>query len=365
MSPKEIERQSDGEVAKRRLEDVLNTDNEASSSAKRQNVNSDGKENDAIEDDNRQEMSINPGNTAMATSAQDPIIAEKKGDKEIVMSSSSKPGCVSVQSMTASTTQNNHNAAEDSPMVVKSNLTNPMIQYIHSRVDCGVYNFETTNKLNYCPKCYCVVCEIEASRCTNWRSHCKERPKLKPTTDHDEVTVLGSNSNNLNYNEQLGEFMRTQGYVMMDRDLARLLGRKDRFGTRRYYDNSDEEDGGASVRRKKSPSQLRITDVLSQKLNEVIEESEGQAAGGAGALASLISSSDGNVRTTDPPISKLAMEGDISQLRLHNSFFVEGVKIGWPFSTILQPQRLMAVHIVKALKRSLHCVLESPTGTGK
>jgi len=29
------------------------------------------------------------------------------------------------------------------------------------------------------------------------------------------------------------------------------------------------------------------------------------------------------------------MEGDIPQLNLANSFFVEGVKIGWPFPTIM------------------------------
>ena len=59
------------------------------------------------------------------------------------------------------------------------------------------------------------------------------------------------------------------------------------------------------------------------------------------------------------------MEGDIAQLGLHSSFFVEGVKIGWPFPAIMLPQRQMAIHIIKGLKRKLHVVLESPTGTGK
>ena len=31
----------------------------------------------------------------------------------------------------------------------------------------------------------------------------------------------------------------------------------------------------------------------------------------------------------------------------------------------MKPQRLMAVHLIKALKNKKHVVLESPTGTGK
>ena len=58
------------------------------------------------------------------------------------------------------------------------------------------------------------------------------------------------------------------------------------------------------------------------------------------------------------------MSGDIPQLKL-NEFFVEGVKIGWPFATVLPSQRQMAMHIIKGLKRKMHVVAESPTGTGK
>ena len=52
--------------------------------------------------------------------------------------------------------------------------------------------------------------------------------------------------------------------------------------------------------------------------------------------------------------SQLKQEGDVASLRLHNSFFVQGIRIGWPFSTILTPQRQMAIHIVKALQKELH-----------
>ena len=52
------------------------------------------------------------------------------------------------------------------------------------------------------------------------------------------------------------------------------------------------------------------------------------------------------------------------QLNLHNSFFVEGVRIGWPYPAIMPPQRLMAIHLTKAFKNKRHVVIESPTGTG-
>ena len=33
------------------------------------------------------------------------------------------------------------------------------------------------------------------------------------------------------------------------------------------------------------------------------------------------------------------MEGDVVSLGLHSSFFVEGVKIGWPYPVVMTPQR--------------------------
>ena len=356
MSTSETGKQLDGDTLKRSLADALNCDNDLPSSPKRQNIRNDGKENDGAEGDPNTK-SITPDIATAVTSEQgSTVLANSNVDEDVVMTSPSKAGFVSVQ-------DGPNEDIMDSPMVVKTNLTNPMIQYAHSRVDCGMYNFETADKLKYCPKCFCVVCDIEASKCTNWTTHCQERPKKKPAAvNADEVMILENSPTALNYSDQLGEFMRTEGYAMM---AERLLGRDDRFGTRRYYDDSDDDVAGRNTRKKTHPSKLRITDVLAEKLDQVIAESELQSTKNAVVdLASIFSSSEGEVRTSDPPISKLAMEGDISQLRLHNSFFVEGVKIGWPFSTILQPQRQMAIHIVKALKRSLHCVLESPTGTG-
>lgn len=67
-------------------------------------------------------------------------------------------------------------------------------------------------------------------------------------------------------------------------------------------------------------------------------------------------------KQTKEPARK--MEGDIDALSLRNEFFM-GVKLGWPFPEMLKPQRLMGLHIIKALQNRKHVVLESPTGTGK
>ena len=103
----------------------------------------------------------------------------------------------------------------------------------------------------------------------------------------------------------------------------------------------------------KTPADKSILDILTKNLESSIHKSDGTTEE---------ASKSGK---TSHPISRLKMDGDIGQLCLQNTFFVGGVKIGWPFPAILPPQRQMAFHIIQALKRKLHVVLESPTGTGK
>ncbi|KAL3908406.1 MAG: hypothetical protein SGILL_008494, partial [Bacillariaceae sp.] len=100
----------------------------------------------------------------------------------------------------------------------------------------------------------------------------------------------------------------------------------------------------------------RIMDVLGKKLRQALHFDEG----GRFLLEKV------PYPKKDVPVTSIIcnMEGDIPQLIL-NTFFMEGVKIGWPFATVLPPQRQMAMHIIKALKRKMHVVIESPTGTGK
>eukprot|EP00977_Amphora_coffeiformis_P002711 scaffold521_cov167-Amphora_coffeaeformis.AAC.2 len=91
---------------------------------------------------------------------------------------------------------------------------------------------------------------------------------------------------------------------------------------------------------------VRITDVLGAMLELKIREA------------------DSNEKATAAK-SIRRMEGDIPQLGLHKSFFVQGVRVGWPYPAIMPPQRQMVNHVIMGLKRKLSVVIESPTGTGK
>jgi len=107
-----------------------------------------------------------------------------------------------------------------------------------------------------------------------------------------------------------------------------------------------------SARRSEGERKMKITAVLAVRLEAAIRASDAAAIDGS------------NSDETKVLANIQRMEGDIPQLGLHQSFFVGGVKIGWPYPVIMPPQRQMALHLVQALKRKLHVVLESPTGTG-
>ena len=48
-----------------------------------------------------------------------------------------------------------------------------LIDFPHSRENCSVKKFVPGNEHHTCPNCYCYVCDIPASKCTEWQSHCK------------------------------------------------------------------------------------------------------------------------------------------------------------------------------------------------
>jgi hypothetical protein len=131
------------------------------------------------------------------------------------------------------------------------------------------------------------------------------------------------------------------------------------------------EDDGSGRDPTNNNKSLRIVDVLGQKLKCALQFSDGsrEQHHGNNNKNNNKNTETANSNTTIQPsksgVELYKMMGDIPQLGLHSTFFVEAVKIGWPFPVILTPQRLMAIHIIKALKRRLHVVLESPTGTGK
>jgi hypothetical protein len=116
---------------------------------------------------------------------------------------------------------------------------------------------------------------------------------------------------------------------------------------------------------------MRIPEVLLENFQRAVSlqdssSTEENGSGGSGnAKNGNANEGESKAITIENKPLHQKMEGDIPNLTLHNSFFVSGVKIGWPFPQIMKPQRQMAIHLIKALKQRKHVVLESPTGTGK
>jgi transcription initiation factor TFIIIB Brf1 subunit/transcription initiation factor TFIIB len=231
----------------------------------------------------------------------------------------------------------------DSPQAAGGHTMNPNILFPHARALCGVFKLEEVPE-TFCEKCFCVVCDIPAKDCQNWSQHCratKKPPRTNTITPNDPSTVVDI------------DLTGTADLLRNSRDQFQSRRRLDRRGR-----NSDDHAMGRREqerRHEKSAVEMSITEVLARSLARAVNLCDG----GTG---------EEQKEGEEGPrhhISHLKMDGDIGKLQLQKSFFVEGVRIGWPFPEILPPQRQMAIHIIRALKRKLHVVLESPTGTGK
>lgn len=293
-------------------------------------------------------------------------------------------------------TNNDGDDDDDGALVVSSTLVNPNIDYPHGRINCGKFRFSVETAQQHCPKCYCHVCDIPAKDCPSWSLHCSAKPIVKDTSvSTDEVTVLSPAGSAAAMSAGLAAFLRNRTNNMTGRNpRRRQRWMMEQDDDDYYYDYGEDEQGiwGAPALLRKDRAMAsratqnvvgskRITDVLAEKLSLMVKVTETKSERDQEEILNHIFKSEDNgvspwmslspwmtrsiIGETEPLAGNLKMEGDVAQLRLHNSFFVEGIRIGWPFSTILTPQRQMAIHIVKALKRKLHVVLESPTGTGK
>ncbi|KAG7344456.1 DNA repair helicase rad3 [Nitzschia inconspicua] len=269
--------------------------------------------------------------------------------------------------------------------IISSTATNPNIVYPHSRTDCGVYPMDV-NAAMFCKNCFCVLCEVRAEDCKQWAEHCmapRPRPSKTKIINTDDVllespTTTARNVNTLymqGHDDMYSDFfdcddddddevnMSTVANVAR----SRSEGRDDRLNKDRQQQqhqrshqqpNYSDDDQSANMRDRnnhRDPKTMSIQDILSRKLGQALKFDEG-------GRTLLEGGTIGKTQATTSVIC--SMDGDIPQLKL-TTFFMEGVKIGWPFPTVLQPQRQMAMHIIKALKRKRHVVIESPTGTGK
>ena len=153
---------------------------------------------------------------------------------------------------------------DESPMVVASNLTNPNIHYPHKRSDCGVHNFERGDPILYCNKCYCLVCDIPAINCTNWKVHCRERPKPKASTLYDEFVWSSSSQNaatapqppNANFSHLLQEFNQ---WMQAERDGRITLEGNEILPTNTSHTQEVQHSSLSNIRMAREDYSLRLT----------------------------------------------------------------------------------------------------------
>ena len=278
------------------------------------------------------------------------------------------------------------------------------------------------NNSKCCTKCYCFVCDRLASECTLWNGptmeggeleggkggssqatvlekekHCHAHDKdtywvqkrevamikrgvkvNKQPVDTGEVTLMNNGNGNDPYahgnnnrNNGTGQTLAITS-LLHNEFLARLAsdGNNNAGGTSSAAAAAVEEQRRQRVRERKD---MRITEVLLENFRKAVSLQENAAREEIMQLQKQpkengVVSNNQQQQQQNPAVAVAAhqkMEGDIPTLSLYNSFFVNGVKIGWPYPQVMKPQRLMAIHLIKALKDKKHVVLESPTGTGK
>ena len=236
------------------------------------------------------------------------------------------------------------------------------------------------NNGKFCTKCYCFVCDSLASECTSWIMGTAEVGGHCHAHDKDEKWVRLREAESAK--RGITKKAESTGEVTLvpprnpyqnrttTQEVAALIHNE--FLSRLAEGNNDASNQGAEEemrrQRLRERKDMRIHEVLLENFRKAVSLQENNAAMMAVNAKENNpnqedSSSSSSTTTTKTLHQK--MEGDIPTLSLHNSFFVSGVKIGWPFPEVMKPQRQMAVHLIKALKDKKHVVLESPTGTGK
>lgn len=236
--------------------------------------------------------------------------------------------------------------------VLNDSVTNACSVFPHPRHICGIYPFENSSHSSFCEKCYCYVCQIPASECQSWKtSHCnaidsniwqqarqQKKTEISPNDDSSVIVLQDSEDENQpSSNNNISPSILETTMALNDTG--------DPYQHHFDDSNRDHDDMIGQKPRKDS----RITEVLAYNLRRIDNEIN----------AKMSTAQRTQVLETEKT------SGDIPQLNLQNSFFVEGVRIGWPYPVIMPPQRQMAIHLTKAFKNGRHVVIESPTGTGK
>jgi hypothetical protein len=226
--------------------------------------------------------------------------------------------------------------------ILKCNTVNALTDYTHPRFLCTRYPY-TANRAapsnqTHCPKCFCYICQIEASKCKKWSKHCHAHNGAARKPDSEsEATVEAIE---IDDDEELHELLDYESDFDLHQNskFNSIMGHQwdDRNTTTRHNYNRNHERSNAR--------EIKITEVLAKNLQ----------------LLGLDTSNN-----TPTKISSLKMEGDIPQLNLYNRILTYNIRVGWPYPQIMKPQNEMVLHLIKALQGRRHVILESPTGTGK
>ena len=260
----------------------------------------------------------------------------------------------------------------DEVEIVNSTVTNPTIAYVHMRFQCGVHPFITVdsskiqspseqarrqaaNRL-FCNKCYCYICDIPASQCKNWLEHClahdKDVRSASARLANRMPTSIPKTSVEVIDIEALPSNPNPNGARQSSVPAIGSFSKASTPDPRWFY--SDRCDGDKNAYKNQwGTREMKITEILAANLANIDLENNNP------------SSSSSPDASAEQEKVVLKMEGDLPQLNLTDDIFIEGIRVGWPYPQIMQPQRLMAIHLIKALKGKRHVILESPTGTGK
>jgi hypothetical protein len=132
--------------------------------------------------------------------------------------------------------------------------------------------------------------------------------------------------------------------LVRDKFLARLVTRVGGDVPAGNDDDEDDERRRWQRQRTKERKDMRIPEVLLENFcrSTVLAGGERDVTPAAAAVAVVVG---GNSKEDTPPPPTTSsprhqrMEGDMPMLFLYNNFFVEGVRIGWPFPEVMKPQR--------------------------
>lgn len=317
---------------------------------------------------------------------------ESDSDVEIITPSRFPHRMSTTSNSNANDNDNQNRDGDNEIQVMSSSATNPNVDYPHMRHLCGIYPFDTnqndadrnSNNKSFCPKCYCVICDILASECKFWEgNHCSAHDKNAQSVQSRELGFRQRGGEGAIQSPSAPTIMTPRNqqhdFTSIALQLSRLSGATDEIRQQRKQQQQQQQQlllrGGIA----KEQKDKRISEIFLENFRRANALNEGNYATAAASAVTTVAPKQKKGKQSPPTSSSSAlilnsntssslqqkMEGDIPTLSLYNSFFVEGIKVGWPFPVVMKPQRQIIIHIMKALKNRRHVVLESPTGTGK